>query len=188
MKESKLTQFYRRIFILINQYIERSLTYQLYDKYICEQNLEKRHELYLSFLQKGKILCDELLKILNDIQSIDEITEGHEEIYRVLAKILPTISQTAIEWLLKSENRNIEQELIRRKKTGLLGSIMFNSIYIFKNESNSRKKERVYITFQLPNPEKKHIVILASVNEDYIPAGKIDEVANKILSKCCVQK
>lgn len=82
--------------------------------------------------------------------------------------MLSLISDEPIETILK--NQEIENELILRRKTGLLGSIIIHDTYIFKNQSSSTKANRVYCSF--PYDTDKNIVLLISLSNDTISNEK----------------
>ena len=97
---------------------------------------------WTEFADAGNELCNQLLDLLNDLRSVDDINELHCDMYRVLAKILPTISEEAIESFL--QKRDIEETLIKRKKTGILGALVINDLYIFRNQTSITKSNRIY--------------------------------------------
>ena len=146
---------------------------KLYSNIIYEKDSIRKEEAKTAFLESGMELCDQLLNTLNSLQSVDEIAEYHSEMYRVLSKILPTISGNAYEWLLK--NRDIELALIKHKKTGILGAIILEDIYIFRNQNSITKSDRIYFTFPY---SKKNIVILASINASCFPSTQAETLAN----------
>ena len=155
-----------------------------YDKYINETEPGKKVEFKKIFLESGNDLCSRLLDKLNSINDESEITEFHCDMYRVLAKLLPTISDEAIEGLLN--NRQIENALIKRKKNGILGSIVLNDLYIFYNNNSTVKRNRIYFTFPFNNEKK--IVFLGTINGESFPseeAKALEEHCKRIVAKIC---
>lgn len=155
-----------------------------YDKYINETEPVRKEEYKNTFLESGHNLCDLLLEKLNAIKDESEITEFHCDMYRVLAKMLPTISDTAIEKFLKNEQ--IEFALIKRKKNGILGSIVLNDLYIFHNINSAVKKNRIYFTF--PYNSEKKIVFLGSINGNSFPSEEtktLEDHCKRIVAKIC---
>ena len=99
-----------------------------------ETDPARKDDYRTAFCDNGNALCVQILDVLNEIQSTDEIKEHHCDMYRVLAKVLPAISGHAIESFL--QNSDVESALIRRKKTGILGAMIINDLYIFRNQNS----------------------------------------------------
>lgn len=124
-----------------------------YDKYLRETDSIQKETYKTEFLTAGNDLCNQLLNSLNTLDSASEIKEIHCDMYRVLAKLLPTISGEAIESFL--QKNEVEEALIKRKKTGILGSLVINDLYIFRNQTSLAKGNRIYFAFPY-STEKKH--------------------------------
>ena len=139
-----------------------------YDDYIEATDPVKKEKAHTAFLESGQELCNNLLNSLNSIKTIDEIGDFHCEMYRVLARLLPAISKEAFERYLKDEQ--IEMALIKRKKTGILGSVILNDLYIFRNQNSISKSDRIYFTF--PYDRKDNIIMLASISGSCFPSDK----------------
>ena len=155
-----------------------------YDDYIEATDPVKREDAHTAFLESGQELCNNLLNSLNSIKTIDEIGDFHCEMYRVLARLLPAISKEAFERYLKDEQ--IEMALIKRKKTGILGSVILNDLYIFRNQNSISKSDRIYFTF--PYDRKDNIIMLASISGSCFPSDKegvIEEYCKRVSSNTC---
>lgn len=156
-----------------------------YSNYISENDPVRKEYAQTAFLNDGKELCEILLNSLNDIQSVDEIGDFHCEMYRVLARLLPAISDKAIESFL--HNQEVEMALIKRKKTGILGAVILDDLYIFRNQNSLAKGDRVYFTF--PYDKKRNIILLASISGSCFPSdeeGAIEEYCKRVVSSACV--
>lgn len=155
-----------------------------YDSYINESNPINKDDKRNLFLEFGNSLCNQLLSELNQIGPSDEITEYHCVIYRILAKLLPAISGEAIESFLKK--KDIEEKIIHRKKTGLLGALIINDLYIFQNQNSVYKRDRVYFAF--PYDTRKGIVFMGSINGSCFPddgSYTIKEYCKRIVTDIC---
>lgn len=155
-------------------YKKISLISRNYDAYTKETNVIKKGDYKTDFLNLSQQLCDQILKDLNSIKNENEITELHCDMYRVLAKLLPAISETAIESFLK--NNEIEMAIIKRKKTGLLGAIITKDLYIFKNKNSVTKKDRIY--FAYPANTIDDVVFLGSIDGSCFPTDEIETIEN----------
>lgn len=112
-------------------------------------------------MKEGTELCSHIKSQLEKIQSVNDIKEIHCDMYRILAKLLPTISGKAFETYLP--NRQIEEALIKRKKNGVLGALVIDDLYVYRNQTSSTKNERVYFVFQhIIN--QKNIVLLGAID------------------------
>lgn len=153
-----------------------------YDKYLSEADPIQKEFYKTEFLSAGNELCNQLLDSLNALDSAAEIKEIHCDMYRVLAKLLPTISGEAIEsFLQKSE---VEEALIKRKKTGILGSLVINDLYIFRNQTSIAKGNRIYFAF--PYSIEKDIVLLGSIDGEYFDEmSAVEAYCKSIVSKVC---
>ena len=153
-----------------------------YDKYLREDDPIQKDSYKTEFLIAGNDLCIQLLDSLNKLESVSEIEEFHCDMYRVLAKLLPTISGEAIESFL--EKSEIEEAIIKRKKTGILGALVINDLYIFRNQTSVSKGDRIYFAFKYST--EKDIVLLGSIDGAYFDEMNAAEAYCKsIVSKVC---
>ena len=153
-----------------------------YNKYLNETNYTLKGEYWNEFASTGIELCNQLMASLNSIKSTSEIEERHCDMYRVLAKLLPTVSKEAIESFLG--NSNVEEALIKRKKTGILGALVINDLYIFKNQTSLTKNNRIYFAF--PYSTEKDIVFLGSIDGKYFDEmSSVEAYCKSIVSKVC---
>lgn len=156
-----------------------------YNNYISENDPVRKDYEQTAFLNSGKELCENLLNSLNDIKSVNEIGDFHCEMYRVLARLLPAISGEAIESFLR--NQEIEMALIKRKKTGILGAVILDDLYIFRNQNSLAKGDRIYFTF--PYDKKRNIILLAAISGSCFPSdeeGTIEAYCKRVVSSACV--
>lgn len=153
-----------------------------YDKYLRETDSIQKETYKTEFLTAGNDLCNQLLNSLNTLDSASEIKEIHCDMYRVLAKLLPTISGEAIESFL--QKNEVEEALIKRKKTGILGSLVINDLYIFRNQTSLAKGNRIYFAF--PYSTEKNIVFLGSIDGEYFDEmSTVESYCKSIVSKVC---
>lgn len=165
---------YKKISIISNRY----------SRYINETDPIKKDDYRTEFLSAGNELCTYFLETLNNIENESDITEFHCDMYRVLAKLLPAISDQAIESFLEKDN--IEISLIKRKKTGILGAIVINDLYIFRNQNSLSKSDRIYFAFQYN--AQKNIVFLGSINTSCFVSDSFDSIevyCKDIVNKIC---
>lgn len=155
----------------------------LYQRYLREKELSQKNIAYTEFLESGKLLCDMLLSELNSIHSPDEIGEYDCEKYRVLARLMPAIANMPIGSILTDEQ--VEMALIKRKKTGILGAILFDGVYVFRNQSSVVKKDRIYFSFR--HTKMKNTVICASINGNGETLGddNIEEYCKTFIQHFC---
>lgn len=153
-----------------------------YNKYLCEKDPIQKENYWIEFAESGNELCNQLMASLNKLNTVDEINEYHCEMYRVLAKLLPTVSKEAIEsFLLK---RDIEEALIKKKKTGILGALIINDLYIFRNQTSLTKRNRIYFAF--PYNLEKDIVFLGSIDGEFFDTmSTVESYCKLIVSKIC---
>lgn len=135
---------------------------ELYDSYLKATDPNTKDSFRTLYKAEGKSFCETVLLSLNSLNTVDDIKKYHCELYQCALRVLSLISDKPIETILK--NPDIENELIRRRKTGLLGSIIIHDTYIFKNQSSSTKTNRVYCSF--PYDTDKNIVLLISLSND----------------------
>ncbi len=153
-----------------------------YNKYLYETDPIQKEKYWTDFAADGNELCILLKNSLDALNYVSEIEEHHCDMYRVLAKLLPTISKVAIESFL--QNSDIEEALIKRKKTGILGALIINDLYIFRNRTSVTKSNRIYFAF--PYNADKGIIFLGSIDGNYFDeANTIDSYCKSIVSKVC---
>ena len=153
-----------------------------YDYWKKEGDVTLKSNFKLEYKEYGQKFCKEMIDRLCNIKSINEIGKYDCELYRVVLRILTLISEKPITELLT--NSEIENELIKRRKTGLLGSIIINDSYIFRNQSSLTKTNRIYLTF--PYDIKKGIIFLVSISDasfQGIPDADIYKLGETIISE-----
>lgn len=142
-----------------------------------------------AFIQNSTELFSKIKDKLRKINSQVELLEGDGEInynnYRVLTvlyqlmnstdslNILPAlliekddsdVKRSQIEWL--------ENELYKGKRTGLLGSILLEDVFMFRHVGTSSKHGRLYIAFTLEISEQNYCILFT------VAANQIDEISN----------
>lgn len=155
-----------------------------YDKYISETDPVRKDDFKTAFLDAGNDLCNQLLDTLNAIQSVDQIQEFHCDLYRVVAKLFPTVSNNAIESFLRRSD--VESEIIKRKKTGILGALILNELYLFRNQTSLSKSDRVYFVF--PYNTEKNIVFLGAISGSCFPSenpNSLEEYCKSVVTGLC---
>lgn len=161
-------------------------TSRCYDYYIKEDNPDGREAAKLHFLEEGEAVCQKIYDILDTLESVEDVRECHSELYRVLVRLLSTISDEAIESALGPDKEKIEAELINRKKTGILGSIILNDLYIFRNQNSHTKNNRIYFTFPYQLKKKKNVILLAAIDGRCFPdnrGGAVEEYCKSFISR-----
>ena len=134
---------------------------KFYQQYVNDPNPNTNLDALYAFKEKGTELCQNLMQRLNEIKCVSEITEIHYSMYRILAVMMPAVNdETPFSAFLK--NQKIEQALISKKKTGLLGGLILKNCHVFRNEGSLTKKNRIYVTF--PFAQENNVLILVSIN------------------------
>ena len=128
-------------------------------KYRSEKHTEDR-ELANS---AGKDLCSDIIESLNKLNSARDIGIFHYEMYRILSVIMPAIEEKSCNSFLSNEE--IERQLAGGKRTGLIGPIILNDVYVFKNQNSNKKKDRLYMAFPLQKDD--NTIVLVSLNNNY---------------------
>lgn len=131
----------------------------------------------------GKELCSSIVESLNKIEGVDDIGQYHYEMYRILSSVMPAIDRKSYHSFL--ENAEIESKLASGKRTGLLGSIILNGLYVFKNQNSNIKNGRLYMSF--PLERDKNTIILVTLNNNYfgnLEESNMDSYYNKIMKVC----
>lgn len=155
-----------------------------YDKYRNEQDLSMKRVYKDEFKENGNNLCLEIKQTLDSLNDPSKLEEIHCGMYRILARLLPTVTETACATFL--ENSNLENALIKRKKTGLLGSILMRDLYIFRNQTSATKENRVYFTFPYKARGINRVVLLGSINgTDYDEPEPALTLCRRIATSIC---
>lgn len=155
----------------------------LYDNYTAETSEEARTALEVRFKDIGYRLVQTFLTRLNSIQKISEITEYDFVYYRLLRIVFQIINGNGLARYIVDQD--IENYLLRGKKTGLIGSVILNSPQAFKNETSYNKKNRIYFTYKVKNyKQMKRLIVLISVREGQLDkSNKIDKYGEEIFNR-----
>ena len=144
-----------------------------YEESARAESAEKKIAKKTDYLEKGKRLSEELLSSLNAIKDVESINEYHCELYRTLLVVLNAINGKPVESALKEEL--IETALITKKRTGLLGAIFLQDIYIFKNQ-NSLSKKRIYFAFPYNSSKRTKVIFSIAMNNGNNEQEKIEDL------------
>ena len=138
---------------------------------------------------------EKLKKELNQISSIDSITEKDCYIARIMLVYLSlyaTINDhdTYIGLgrdSLGLDDSDIEDRLFTYERTGILGALMFEKMpYVFSYRRNNGKNGRFYYTFSFGN-EKKYVIMITLMNKNKVPyidmamSNNLTSITNKII-------
>lgn len=154
-------------------YKKITTTSAYYDQYQAATEPTKQLAYKNNFMKAGQELCDEILTSLNNLQTEDEIGLYHCELYRTFVRFFSAITGKAVVRVL--ENENIENALRKKRKSGLLGAIILNDVYVFRNENSINKTDRIYFAF--PYDVKRHIIFLGSINSSCFPSNDENDIA-----------
>lgn len=112
---------------------------------------------------KAISLFTDISKILNKLTDVSEIRDIHYAYYRIL-EMLATIVIAKEELVeckkLLEYSGEIESQLKRGQRTGLLGTLFMESMYYFGNENSFSKKNRCYFTAPLNYKGRKMIMVV----------------------------
>lgn len=131
---------------------------------------------YVKELDKNMAsLFNSLSEILNQA-TIDNINE-HEEYYNfyrmltVLHTILfnmNSINELPEKFLTQNEDKSVESFLNNGKRTGILGAILLEDLFIFRHSGPSSKHGRIYVSFPIEFQFKQYCILLTiSPDADY---------------------
>ena len=155
---NSIMQTYYYIPYSLSKKLQKFSTY--YDNYCNEGNPMKKAEYQNEYVKIGNDIIKSNIDELNKIVSPTEIKKYQCEIYRIVLVLYTVVTGKGIESILINEE--VENELRNKRKTGLLGSVVINNSYLFKNMKSTTKFNRFYLSF--PYNEKKGIVVLLSIN------------------------
>ena len=144
-----------------------------YEESARAESAEKKIAKKTDYLEKGKKLSEDLLSSLNSIKDVESINEYHCELYRTLLVVLNAINGKPVESALNDES--IETALITKKRTGLIGAIFLQDIYIFKNQ-NSLSKKRIYFAFPYNSSKRTKVIFSIAMNNGNNEQEKIEDL------------
>lgn len=140
---------------------------------------ELHSQRYLKYVEELDENMAQLFNTLSDIlnqATIDTINE-HEEYYNfyrmltVLHTILfnmNSINKLPDKFLTKNKDKNVESFLNNGKRTGILGAILLEDLFIFRHSGPSSKHGRIYVSFPIEFQFKQYCILLTiSPNTDY---------------------
>lgn len=167
-----LQTYYAFSYITYKKLKAVSMKYDTY-KAALAKDPGKAEEAFDEFRSAGMELLEYMTSKLGEIDSVDKINKFHCEMYRASLCLLSAILKKPVETLL--EKPEIEEALIRCKKTGIIGSIIFDDIFVFRNQTSLIKKGRIYFTF--PYDHEKKIIMIGAINGSCLPHAQVDTIS-----------
>ena len=145
-----------------------------------------------SLINDGIKICGEILSSLNNLNDVNNIGMYHFEMYRIymrvascLTDILSQHEQSTVSYAISKtlQNEEIQNYLETHKRTGILGSILLNGIYIFYNKNSKIKANRIYFTSLLD--EKNKVIVLGSMPIDPFLDEESKTIEEKRIDEYC---
>lgn len=126
--------------------------------------------LYNSYMRKTMMLAKLLIKDLDNIKNVNDITEENFSQYR-LVSILASFIFDKQEGNLLAElnilkNSSIEDYLKEAKRTGILGAVLIEDTFIFKHVRNNSKDGRMYVCSYIEINNQKYILLFTVKSPD----------------------
>ena len=135
------------------------------------------------YLEIGRDLLQKLLEQLNSIHDENSIAKFHCEMYRMTKILLSILNEEANQSILQDEK--IERAILQKKRSGILGTILLGTLYIFTNE-NSKNKKRAYFSFPIKASKGKELIIIAAVNDGHVAESnkekEMDNLCEEVMS------
>lgn len=152
-----------------------------------------------ALVENSTSLFSELKRELREIGEPVVLLEGNGEIYyndyrvlTVLYQLMNSIDDLNVltDLLTEKEDRdnlekqtrikNLEDELYKGKRTGLLGSIILEDVFMFRHVGKSSKHGRLYIAFTLEISKQNYCILFTA------SASQVDELSsNEQLRREC---
>lgn len=120
-------------------------------------------ELYEDISESAKKIVDEIYKRFNKIDCVGIVENNDFSYYRLLSilALILTGSDNLIRFDEVTGRKEIDQYLRRGKRTGVLGSILLEDIFIFSHKGESRKNGRMYVSFYYEDNEVPYVTIFS---------------------------
>lgn len=140
-----------------------------------DENLKiwEKEELYYHISQSACELVEKICDRFQKIDSIGIVNENDFSYYRLLSILglilmghdgVITFDDDIIGNIINRNNENdnrIERYLRRGKRTGVLGSILLENVFIFNHVGESRKNGRMYVSFYFEDLNIPYIMIFS---------------------------
>lgn len=135
------------------------------EAYRIYKNEEEQRKSLLKKGLKEKIedVMSDITKELGNLNPADEISEEAYSIYRMYNCYLG-LPDFNLDLDLSTINENLKNALNTEKRNNILGAMLLDDLYIFRNENSLNKKNRLYFSF--PFLTKKHIIVVGTLNLD----------------------
>ena len=120
-------------------------------------------ELYNAMSEAAKEICEIIFKRLKKINSIGVIEENDFSYYRLLSilSLLLTGGDKPIAYDEVSDKKEINQYLRRGKRTGVLGAVLLEDVFIFSHKGESKKKGRMYVSFYFEDRGEPYVSVFS---------------------------
>lgn len=156
-----------------------------YDKYYQSLNVsclpdKTREE---EILQKAINLSRTMRKKLEELNTVDDIKPFHYAYYRMYVVLTTRINNKPIEFQNLLKNPDVENELKNGSRTGILGTIFTNRLYVFDKITSITKPHRTYFTVNVSLEEEKELIMLVILKKDALriaPTVGINQTCEKI--------
>lgn len=120
-------------------------------------------ELYHEISETAKDIADLILKRMKKIDCIGIVEDNDFSYYRLLS-ILSLIlmgGDGLITFDEVSADDNINRYLRRGKRTGVLGAILLEDVFIFSHKGESKKNGRMYVSFYFEDMGSPYVTIFS---------------------------
>ncbi len=117
-----------------------------------------------SIFQKSNELIGEIITVLNSIKNEDEVDDTHAVLYRLLVVLIELIQGDAESGIVFDQvlaNPDMENHIIKYKRTGMLGSILLKDNYMFRHSRPGEKNGRIYLSYCFKLYGEEYIMLLA---------------------------
>lgn len=150
--------------------------------------------IYIDIEEKAMELVEDIHNELMKINTIDDINNEIVDIYRLLIVLLGLLqndyeSGIIVERVLAETKKELEEYIIKYKRTGILGSILIEDYYLFKHSGDTEKNGRFYLTYYFKVYGKKYIMLITLPSfelegvEDFKWNRKIEDIIGQIILK-----
>ena len=136
---------------LVKQGLDRGL-------FVCniDKDKEKMEELRLEFKENYKGFCGDvsdesfIINVINEIKGIGNITV-----------LINNAGEPSFKLPTEYIKEDIDKCLRRGKRTGVLGAILLEDIFVFSHKGESKKNGRMYVSFYYEDREVPYVTIFS---------------------------
>ena len=120
-------------------------------------------ELYNNISISARNLVDDICKRLNSIDIVGNIEENDFSYYRLLSVLVLVLlgRDGTIEFDNDIDDDDVSRYLRRGKRTGVLGAILLEDVFIFTHKGQSKKNGRIYVSFYFEEFSVPYVVIFS---------------------------